>query len=72
VLSKITQILSDAGISIEAVIQKEAQAGDTSVPLILLTSRILEKTMRSAIAKIEASSVAEGSVVSIRVETLDK
>jgi len=72
VLSKITHILSDAGISIEAVIQKEPQHGETSVPLILLTSRILDKTMRKVIAQIEASSVVEGSVVSIRVETLDK
>jgi len=72
VLSKITQILSDAKISIEAVIQKEARNGETSVPLILLTSRILEKTMRSVITQIENSSVVEGAVVCIRVETLDK
>lgn len=72
VLSKITHILSDAGISIEAVIQKEPQHAETSVPLILLTSRVLEKTMRSVITQIEDSSVVEGRVVSIRVETLDK
>jgi homoserine dehydrogenase len=72
VLSKITQILSDAGISIEAVIQKEPLHGETTVPLILLTSRILEKTMREVIEQIEASSVVEGRVISIRVEMLDK
>jgi len=72
VLSRITQILSDAKISIEAVIQKEARSGETSVPLMLLTSRTLEKTMRTAIAQIESSSVVEGEVISIRVETLDK
>jgi len=72
VLSQISKILSDAGISIEAVIQKEAQAGESTVPLILLTSRIQESILREAVKRIEDSAVAEGSVVTIRVETLDK
>jgi homoserine dehydrogenase len=72
VLSQISKILSDAGISIEAVIQKEAQPGEVTVPLILLTSRILESILREAVKSIENSGVAESSVVTIRVETLDK
>jgi homoserine dehydrogenase len=72
VLSHISKILSDAGISIEAVIQKEVQAGETTVPLILLTSRIQESILRQAVKSIEASGMAEGSVVTLRVETLDK
>ena len=72
VLSQISKILSDAGISIEAVIQKEVLPGASTVPLVLLTSRVQEKTLRGAVKQIEASSVAEGSVVVIRVETLDK
>ena len=43
VLSKITQILSDAGISIEALIQKQPKDDDTQVPVILLTNKVLEK-----------------------------
>lgn len=72
VLSQISKILSDAGISIEAVIQKEVQVGEATVPLILLTSRIQESILRGAVKHIEASGVAEGAVVTIRVETLDK
>lgn len=72
VLSQISKILSDAGISIEAVIQKEVQPGEAAVPLILLTSRIQESILREAVKRIETSGVAEGSVVIIRVETLDK
>jgi|SRR5690606_16466230 len=72
VLSQISRILGDAGISIEAVIQKEVQPGETTVPLILLTSRIQEGILREAVKRIEDSAVAEGSVVIIRVETLDK
>lgn len=70
VLSKITQIVSDAGISIEALIQKPSPDEDTQVPVILLTNKVQEKHINQAIAQIEALSCVAGSVVRIRVETL--
>ncbi|MFA7554517.1 MAG: homoserine dehydrogenase [Spongiibacteraceae bacterium] len=70
VLSKVAQILSDAGISIEAIIQKEAPEGQDLVPLIILTSRSIEKKLVSAIAEIEALDTIDGEVVRIRVESL--
>src|SRR5690606_20242026 len=39
VLSRIAQILSDAGISIEALIQKEPREGQDHVAVIILTNR---------------------------------
>ena len=70
VLSKITQILSDAGISIEALIQKQPKDGEHRVPVILLTNIGVEKHVISAIQKIEALDSVNGSVVRIRVESL--
>ncbi len=70
VLSKITQILSDAGISVEAVIQKEPEAGQDHVPLVMLTSRSIEKKLDNAVAQIQALSATAGEVVRIRVESL--
>lgn len=70
VLSKITQILSDAGISIEALIQKQPKDDDTQVPVILLTNRVLEKNLNRAISLIEALDTVDGPVVRIRVESL--
>ncbi len=70
VLSKITQILSDAGISIEALIQKQPHEHDMQVPVILLTNSVQEKKINQAIALIEALDTIVGSVVRIRVETL--
>ncbi|MBU2984318.1 homoserine dehydrogenase [Saccharophagus degradans] len=70
VLSKITQILSDAGISIEALIQKEPKEGQDHVPVILLTNRAIEKQIIAAIKKIEALDSINGKVVRIRVESL--
>lgn len=70
VLSKITQILSDAGISIEALIQKEPKEGQDHVPVILLTNRAVEKQIISAIDKIEQLESVARKVVRIRVESL--
>lgn len=70
VLSQITSILSESGISIEAMIQKEAKEGQTTVPLILLTNRIQDKKLASAMAKIEALDAVTGSIQRIRVEAL--
>jgi homoserine dehydrogenase len=70
VLSKVAQILSDAGISIEALIQKEPAEGQDYVPLIILTSRSIENKLVAAIASIEALDSIIGAVTRIRVESL--
>lgn len=71
VLADVTHILGESGISIEAILQKEAAQGETSVPIIMLTHRIYEKQMNAAIAQIEALESIHGEVVRIRLETLD-
>jgi len=69
-LNQVTKVLSDTGISIEAVIQKEPTSGESAVSLILLTSRALEKQLLAAIESIEALDEIEGQVAHIRVESL--
>jgi len=70
VFSRIATILSDADISIEALIQKEPEEGQDHVPVILLTSRCIESNIVDAITKIEALGTVRGDVVRIRMETL--
>lgn len=70
VLSRITQILSDAGISIEALIQKQPWQGETEVPVILLTNRVRESHINQAIEQIEQLDAIRNQVVKIRVESL--
>lgn len=70
VLADITRILGDRGISIEAIIQKEAAPEETLVPIILLTHVVREGQMNQAIAKIEALDSIEGRVTRIRLEYL--
>ena len=70
VLSTISRILGDRGISIEAIIQKEPLDDVTYVPIIILTQRIREKSMDEAIAQLEELDVVQGGVKRIRVEML--
>lgn len=71
VVARITGILGDAGISIEAMYQKEAPEDIAQVPLVLLTHKVREGQMNEALAKISALDAVHGEVTRIRVEHLD-
>lgn len=71
VLAQITGILGEAGISIEALKQREPGAGETSASLVMLTHRVQEGQMNQAISAIESMDSIQGSVSRIRVEYLD-
>jgi len=70
VMARIAGILGDAGISIEAIQQKEPAKGGEDVSLILLTRRVVEGDMMRAIAQIEKLDSVAGRVIFIRVEHL--
>ena len=71
VLANVASILSNKGINIEAIIQKEPTEGEELVPVIMLTQKVQEKVMNQAISEIEASGDVNGSVTKIRVEHLN-
>ncbi len=71
VLANVASILSNKGINIEAIIQKEPAPGETLVPMIMLTQKVQEKIMNQAISEIEALSDINGTVTRIRVEHLN-
>ncbi len=68
VLAKVSSIMSDSGINIESVIQKDKERENEVIPLVMLTQTVQESKMIAAIAKIEALPEIKGSVVRIRVE----
>jgi len=70
VLSKVAQILSDDGISIEALIQKQPAEGANLVPVIILTNRTVESKLFAAVSRIEGLEGIVGEVTRIRVESL--
>jgi homoserine dehydrogenase len=71
VLSDVTRILGDAGISIEAILQKEPPAGQAEVPIIMLTHTVRERQMNAALRQIESLESIHGAVSRIRLEHLD-
>lgn len=75
VLAKVTGLLAGAGISIDAVLQREADEvggeGSTQTDLIILTHDTREGTMNEAIAQMEALPTVLGPIVRIRKEELN-
>ena len=70
VLADITRILADKGISIDAMLQREAQEGENQTDLIILTHETQEKHMLDAIQNIEKLSTVIGQATKIRLENL--
>jgi homoserine dehydrogenase len=70
VLADITRILADAQISIGAVLQREAAAGESQTDIILLTHLATEGRVNAAIEQIEALPTVLSSVIRLRMEDL--
>lgn len=70
VLADTTRILSDNGINIDAIMQRDAHKSGL-VPVIILTLPVLEKQMNKAIKEIEALKAIAEPVVRIRLESLE-
>ncbi len=70
VMADITRIMGEAGISIEAIMQKEPAPGESTANIIMLTQRIREAQMNQAMLAIQALDAVSGEVTRIRVENL--
>lgn len=69
VMADVTAILGAAGISIEAMIQKDP-VDERQAKIIMLTHHVKEQQMDQAIKKIEALDSISGEVTRIRMESL--
>lgn len=72
VLSDITKIMADSGISIEAIVQKEQPAGEDYVNVIIVTDVTQEKLLSTAVERIENLETVRDTIKFIRVEHLDQ
>jgi homoserine dehydrogenase len=70
VLADITKILAAHGISIDALLQKEADEGESQTDLVVLTHETKEKHMLGALQEIQNLKTVAGEVVKIRLENL--
>jgi homoserine dehydrogenase len=70
VLADITKILAAHGVSIDALLQKEANEGESQTDLVMLTHETKEKNMLAAIADMQGLKTVVGEIVKIRLENL--
>jgi len=70
VLARITGILAEHEISIDAVLQRESAEGENQTDLIILTHETVEGRMTGALAKMQAVSTVLAPIVRIRKESL--
>ncbi len=70
VLAKVTGLLAQCDISIDAVLQRPASEGESQTDLIILTHNCLEKDMNHAIGEIQKLSSILAPIVRIRKEEL--
>jgi homoserine dehydrogenase len=75
VLAQLTGLLAGAGISIDAVLQREAdqvsQAGENQTDVIILTHDTREGTMNSVLAQMQALPTVLAPITRIRKEELN-
>jgi len=71
VLAQVTGILAQAGISIDAVLQREAGEGENQTDLIILTHDCVEQKMNEAMAQMQALPTVLNSIIRIRKEELN-
>jgi homoserine dehydrogenase len=70
VLSRVTGILAEHGISIDALLQRESAEGEKNTDVIILTHDTVEGAMRKAIAQMQALPTVLAPIVSLRKEEL--
>jgi len=70
VMADITRIMGESDISIEAILQKEPESGVEQATIIMLTQKIREMQMDTAIDKIRELDTVHGEIHRIRVEPL--
>jgi homoserine dehydrogenase len=71
VLSRITTILAEHDISIDAVLQRESAEGERQTDLIILTHDTREGRMNQAMATMQALPTVLAPIVRIRKEELN-
>jgi homoserine dehydrogenase len=70
VLAEITRILAAHGVSIDALLQKEAAEGESQTDLVILTHETKEKNLMAALSEMQDLKTVMGEIVKIRLENL--
>lgn len=72
VLAALTSILAERNISIDAMLQKEADDDEAETDIVILTHETQEQNMDGAMAQIQALPAVVGHLVKLRMEELGR
>ena len=67
VMASVTAALGDAGISLSGIHQREAEAGEALVPIVITTHRARESSIQTALKRIDALSTVRPPTVCLRI-----
>ena len=70
VLAKVTGLLAEAGISVDAMLQREPAEGERQTDLIILTHSVREGTMNEVLVRMQALPTVLAPITRIRKEEL--
>ena len=70
-MAKATQILAENGVSIEEVVQRSSEAGDSYLPVVFITHRIENQLLRSALIALEQQAEICNAVLALPVFAQD-
>ena len=66
-MAKATQILAENGVSIEEVVQRSSEAGDSHLPVVFITHQAESVALESAIEALEQQSEICSAVLALPV-----
>lgn len=69
VLADVARIFAEHDISLEVVLQKAPSGHHRHVPIVFVSSRVRERALRDALARVADLPCIRGDVISIRIET---
>ena len=70
-MAQATQILAENGVSIEEVVQRSSQAGDSFLPVVFITHQCAASALTAALAALEGQSEFCNAVLALPVYTDD-
>lgn len=67
VLAKITEVLAQFNISIEAILQKEPLDGQHSIPIVIITKQVSDENLIAALVALQKLNCVMGDAVRLRL-----
>jgi homoserine dehydrogenase len=66
-MASVTQVLAESGVSIEEVVQRSRNAGDTYLPVVFITHKVDAAHLRAALSSLARQDTISNQVLALPV-----